>query len=480
MRLSSLLGEACNPDPEIAGLTADSRAVRPGFLFAALPGEKVDGAAFIADAERAGAAAILARPGARSRVVLVADANPRRRLAAIAARFYERQPRIVVGVTGTNGKTSTTRFAAALWRSLGRGAGSLGTLGAEGPSYARPLQHTTPEPIVLHETLAELAGAGADSVAMEVSSHALAQHRADGVCFAGAAFTNITQDHLDFHGSFEAYFAAKLRLFTELVPPEGFAAINADGAGSRQIAEAAGARGLRLVTTGAAGRTLRLTRCEPEPSGLRIAVSAEGAARAPIEINLGLIGRFQAENALLAAGAVIGAGEAIEPTLDALRALEGPPGRMQFAATAAGGAVYIDYAHTPDAVATALAAIRPHATGRLIAIIGAGGDRDRTKRPLMGRAAAAAADIVIVADDNPRSEDPAEIRRAILAGAPGALEIGDRGEAIRRGVSMLEPGDVLLIAGKGHETGQEIGGRVLPFSDLVAARQAAAEREPGR
>ena len=472
MKLSALAAAPCNPDPDIKGLTPDSRAVRAGFLFAALPGASADGAQFIPQAEKMGAAAILARPGVATSLPLIADAEPRRRLAAMAARFYPRQPRFIAGVTGTNGKTSTAVFAAALWSMLGEISGSLGTLGARSATFGRKLLHTTPEPVTLHETLDAMADAGVTHLAMEVSSHALAQFRADGVRFSAAAFTNITQDHLDFHADFAAYFRAKQRLFLELLPPSGVVVVNMDGAGGGDIAAAARTRGLKVVLTGAKGATLRLLSAAPRPGGLAVGVEAEGRAYA---LRLPLIGGFQAENALLAAGLVMASGRPPAEILPLLERLPGVPGRMQLAAEFDGAGVYVDYAHTPDAVATALRAARPHAAGRLIAIIGAGGDRDRTKRPLMGSAAARGADHVIVTDDNPRTEDPAAIRREILAGCKGAEDIGDRGEAIARGVAMLRKGDVLLIAGKGHETGQVVGNETLPFDDVEIARRAARE-----
>jgi UDP-N-acetylmuramoyl-L-alanyl-D-glutamate--2,6-diaminopimelate ligase len=470
VRLSALAGAPCIPDPEIAGLTPDSRAVKPGFLFAALPGAAADGASFIPQAEKNGAVAVLARPGARSTVTLIEDDEPRRRLAEMAARFYPMQPKFTAGVTGTNGKTSTAVFSAALWTMLGEPAGSLGTLGANSPHYERKLQHTTPEPVTLHETLDAMAHAGVTHLAMEVSSHALAQHRADGVRFTAAAFTNITQDHLDFHADFADYFAAKKRLFLNLLPPSGVAVVNADGEGGAEVAAAAAARGLRLITTGARGDTLRLTHLSPEPVGLRMEIAA-GAAN--FRLRLPLIGAFQAENALLAAGIVMASGRAADEVIPLLEKLPGVPGRMQHAADIDGAGVFVDYAHTPDAVETALAAIRPHVTARLVAIIGAGGDRDRKKRPLMGAAARNGADVVIVTDDNPRSEDPAAIRRDVLEGCPEAMEIGDRAQAIATGIAMLKVGDVLLIAGKGHETGQIVGKETLPFDDVDVARQAA-------
>jgi UDP-N-acetylmuramoyl-L-alanyl-D-glutamate--2,6-diaminopimelate ligase len=471
VKLSALAAERFDPDPEISGITPDSRAVREGFLFAALPGAKADGETFIPQAEKMGAAAVLARPGAVTRLPLVADAEPRRRLSQLAARFHPGQPDWIAGITGTNGKTSTTVFAAALWSMLGEKSGSLGTLGASGAGFERPLAHTTPEPVTLHETLDAMTRAGITHLAMEVSSHALAQYRADGVKFSAAAFTNLTQDHLDFHKDLDDYFAAKLRLFVDLLPAKGTAVVNVDGARGADVLAAAERRGLRVITTGRRGETIRILKTAPTPYGLDLDIEAEGRVR---PLSLPLIGAFQAENAALAAGLVIASGYSANKALPLLDKLPGVPGRMQRAASVRGAGVYVDYAHTPDAVATALAAIRPHAAGRVIAIIGAGGDRDRAKRPLMGKAAAAGADIVIVTDDNPRSEDPAAIRREVLSGCPAAKEIGDRAEAIAAGVAMLRGGDVLLIAGKGHETGQIIAGVTHPFNDVAEARRAAA------
>lgn len=475
MRLSALSGDSVAPDPEIAGLTADSRAVRGGFLFAALPGVNMDGAKFIPQAEAAGAAAVLARPGVSAGVPVVADENPRRRLALMAAAFYGRQPETVAGITGTNGKTSTARFAQQLWTQLGRKAGSLGTLGAEAPGYVHALRHTTPDPVEIHQVLAEMASTGVTHLAMEVSSHGLAQHRADGVRFAAAGFTNITQDHLDYHPTFAEYFAAKLRLFSELLPEGAAAVVNTDGEGAAQVIAALKARGVRTLTVGEAGETLKLTSIAPHAAGLHIEIAAQDEHFA---LDLPLVGAFQAENALVAAGLTIATGAQARDVLPMLGMLSGVRGRMEHAASVNGAGVFIDYAHTPDAVSTALSAIRPHAAGRVHIVLGAGGDRDRGKRPLMGKAAAQGADVVIVTDDNPRSEDPATIRAAVMAGAKGAsgahvLEIGGRADAIRHAVEGLARGDVLLIAGKGHETGQIVGDRTLPFDDAEEARKAA-------
>lgn len=476
MRLSALAGDTFSPDPEILGITADSRAVEAGFLFAALPGEKVDGARFIPQAEKNGAAAVLARPDVATRLPLIADNNPRARLSHLAARFYPGQPEIIAGVTGTNGKTSTAFFAAALWEMLGYKAGSIGTLGARAGDTTFASSLTTPEPVRLHEILHEMAQRGTARLVMEVSSHAIVQSRADGVDFRIGAFTNITQDHLDYHDSFDDYFAAKARLFRDLVKDDGIAVINVDGAGATEMIAAAQVRGLRIITTGQAGRDLVLQSMTPTPTGLSLRVAA---AEETVDISLPLIGGFQAENALLAAGIVMASGIAARRVLPLLSSLQGVPGRMELAATINGAGIYVDYAHTPDAITTALRAARPHTRGKLFAIIGAGGDRDKSKRALMGQAAANSADCVIVTDDNPRSEDPAAIRQAVLEGCPGAIETKSREDAIHQGVAMLRDGDVLVIAGKGHETGQQVGDRVLPFNDVEVAQAAAAADQNG-
>ena len=470
MRLSSLVGRSLQSDPEITGLSSDSRTVKPGYLFAALSGAMSDGKEYIPQAEKNGAVAVLAPPGAISTVVLIEDPQPRRLFAKTAARFFKAQPSFIAGVTGTNGKTSTARFAAQLFEGVGEASASLGTLGAEGANYRRATRLTTPEPVMLHETLAEMCAAGVTHLAMEVSSHALDQARADGVNFAAAAFSNITQDHLDFHGSFEAYCAAKVRLFSELLSEDGVGVVNTDGAGADRILAALRDRSVRTITVGRSATDLKLHAARPDADGVIADIAwADGEAT----IRLPLIGAFQVDNALLAAGIVMAAGFKAEIVLPLLEGLQGVPGRMERIATCNGASVYVDYAHTPDALSRAIAAIRPHANKRLITIIGAGGDRDKEKRPLMGRAAAAS-DLVIVTDDNPRTEDPAAIRAEVIAGAPAAREIGDRAEAISQGVRILESGDILLIAGKGHETGQTIGTETIAFDDGDAARKAVA------
>ena len=478
MKLSVLAEEIVSPDPDIAGLAVDSRLVEKGFLFAAMPGEQSDGRQFIPQAEKKGAAGILSTDGAITMLPLIVDDNPRKRLSRMASIFYDRQPAEIFGITGTNGKTSTARFVAQLFSLLGKKSGSIGTLGAQGDDFSRALQHTTPEPITLHETLHDMAEVGVAHVAMEVSSHALAQHRADGVQFSGCAFINITQDHLDYHADFDDYFEAKARLFVELAVKGSPAVINMDGAGGPEMASKAREHGLKVFTTGRAGTDLRIENIQTKPEGLLVNVQCAGRDYA---LALPLIGAFQAENALVAAGIVIASGVAAANVLPLLPKLCAVPGRMQLAAEIGGAHIYVDYAHTPDAIATALQAAKPHARGRVIVIVGAGGDRDRSKRPLMGAAAAAHADLVIVTDDNPRNESPETIRRCVIEGCPDAIEVADRASAIAEGVRMLHKGDILLIAGKGHEQGQVVGTKILPFDDVAVAKAAVAtqSREMG-
>jgi UDP-N-acetylmuramoyl-L-alanyl-D-glutamate--2,6-diaminopimelate ligase len=401
--------------------------------------------------------------------------DPRAALAFAAALMAGSQPETMVAVTGTNGKTSVAAFARQLWEALGLQAVNIGTTGVEG-SFHAPAGHTTPEPVTLHALLAEMAEFGITHAAMEASSHGLDQRRLEAVRLAAAGFTNLTQDHLDYHGTMDAYLAAKRGLFDRLLPAEGVAVVNLDDAHGPAIARAAEARGQEVIGVGRAeAARLRLTGQRFDATGQEVLFRWQGRAHSA---RLDLIGGFQADNALLAAGLVIGAGEAAEAVFAALPKLSGVRGRMQLAATRENGAaIFVDYAHTPDAVATALRALRPHVMGRIVAIIGAGGDRDRGKRPLMGAAAAEHAEAVIVTDDNPRSEDPAAIRAAVLEGVPDATEVGDRAEAILRGVDMLEPGDALIVMGKGHETGQTVGEMVLPFDDVEQASISVAALE---
>ncbi len=475
MKLSALIdGWRGSPDPEVEGLTADSRTVRPGYVFAALPGAKADGRAFIAQAVERGAVAVIASPGTSAPVPVLADREPRRALALAAARFFGRQPETVAAVTGTNGKTSVAAFVRQIFAACGHSAASLGTVGVVAPSGERPLAHTTPDPVVVHAELARLAEEGVTHLALEASSHGLDQHRLDGVRIKAAAFTNLTRDHLDYHPNFEAYRAAKLRLFADLLPAGGAAVLDADSEEAVHFGAVALARGLRSITVGAHGSEIRLLSRDAHLDGQTLTVEAFGARRT---IRLPLTGGFQASNALVAAGLAIGCGEDIDAVLAALETLKGAKGRLDRVATAASGApIFVDYAHTPDALETVLKTLRPHVTGRLRVVFGCGGDRDPGKRPMMGRAAAENADDVIVTDDNPRSEAPSAIRAQILAEAPNAREIGDRAAAIAAGVEALEPGDALVIAGKGHEAGQIVGATVLPFDDSDEALKAALSR----
>lgn len=461
----------------ISAITLDSREVRPGVLFAALPGTRVHGAEFIQFALRMQAAAILTdREGAaiaarelaaHPEVALVVAEDAREALAGAAALFFGAQPDVIAAVTGTNGKTSVASFTRQIWAALGHQAISIGTTGIEG-AWESPLGHTTPDAITLHRMLAEAAAAGITHAAMEASSHGLDQRRLDGVRLSAAAFTNLSQDHLDYHGDMETYFQAKAALFTRLLPQEAPAVVNVDCPWGQRLA---GLVDGPLIRVGAGREVeLRILAQRFESDGQHLRFSWKGAAH---QVHLPLVGGFQAANALVALGLVLATGGDIAAAARALGALTGVRGRMQLAARRANGApVFVDYAHTPAALETALRALRPHVMGRLIVVFGAGGDRDRGKRPLMGRAAAANADVVYVTDDNPRREDPAEIRRAILAGCPEANEVPDRAEAILRAVDALLPGDALLVAGKGHERGQIVGDAVYPFDDLEQASVA--------
>ena len=460
---------------EIRGITADSRAVKPGFLFAALPGVRADGARFIADAVAAGAAAILAPQGTEWPVQaparpLLQSPDARRALALIAAAFHGAQPERVVAITGTNGKTSTADFFRQI---IGEHAASLGTLGLIAPGFSRGESLTTPDPVALHATLAALHRAGVTDLALEASSHGLEQRRLDGVRLAAGAFTNLTRDHLDYHGDMAGYRAAKLRLFETLLPEGAPAVIHTEMEHETLAALRAiiARRGLRGIEVGEAARDIRLLAQRALPAGQVITFNAFGTTH---EVTLGVPGRFQADNALIAAGLAYGLG--IRDVPARLAQLQGVRGRMELAATLANGAaIYVDYAHTPDALARLLAALRPHVGpgGKLHALFGAGGDRDPGKRPLMGAAASAGADQLWITDDNPRSENPATIRAAILAVAPGACDAGEREAAIALALDALRPGDVLAVAGKGHESGQTIAGVTTPFDDVEVVRRLA-------
>ena len=483
MRLVDLLGGDADKVREgttaihrdIVGITSDSRQVKPGFLFAALPGSRTDGRAYIAEALQRGASAVLAPPGATvgglaATVPLITDDNPRRLYALMAARLHAGQPDTVVAVTGTNGKTSVASFARQIWSTLGRRAASYGTLGVQTATGLEPGSLTTPDPVDLHATLARLANSGIDCLAMEASSHGLAHHRLDGVRLAAAGFTNLSRDHLDYHGSMAAYLEAKLRLFRDVLPADGVAVVNADDAHSGAVVAACRAKGQRVLAYGRAGSDIRLVQVESDGEGQRLSI--EVFAR-PYSVRLPLVGAFQVANALCALGLVLAGGATADAAVAALQSLTGAPGRLQWVARHLSGApIYVDYAHTPDALANVLAAVRPYVTGRLFVVFGCGGDRDAGKRPEMGRVAARLADVVVVTDDNPRSEPPDAIRRQILAAAPDARDVADRAAAIRLAVGELTAGDLLVVAGKGHERGQIVGAVTLPFDDAEQVRAA--------
>lgn len=488
MRLTDLLGQDLTASDagegvnvEIVGLASDSRAVAPGFLFAALPGTRSDGRTFVPQAIARGATAILApnefelppvpTGTAGPSPLLILDPNPRRLFALLAARFFRNQPETVVAVTGTNGKTSVVRFVRHIWYVLGCRGASIGTLGVSSEHLNQRGNLTTPDPVSLHRALAELAERGIDHLAMEASSHGLSQHRLDGVRIAAAAFTNLTRDHLDYHGTVEAYLAAKLRLFDELVVPGGAAVVHADAPQASAVRAAAERRGLRVINYGIAPESdIRIESRVADADGQDLVLSLFGQRH---EVRLPLAGDFQAANALAALGLVLATGGEAAAAVAALASLPQVPGRLERVARLKNGAtVYVDYAHTPDALAAVLRALRAQAAGRLVVIFGCGGERDAGKRPEMGRIASQLADRVIVTDDNPRGEDPARIRREILAACPQAVDIGDRRQAIVFAVARLDQGDVLVVAGKGHETGQTVGTTTYPFEDAEAVREA--------
>ncbi|MGF1609759.1 MAG: UDP-N-acetylmuramoyl-L-alanyl-D-glutamate--2,6-diaminopimelate ligase [Kiloniellales bacterium] len=478
-----MVPEAAMEPVEIRGLAADSRKIAPGYLFAALPGSIADGRSFIDEAVAKGAVAVLGPRGTRLRnygrpVALLTDDNPRRRLALMAAQFYVRQPRVIAAVTGTNGKTSVADFTRQIWTHCGRKAASLGTLGLVPERPDAPAALTTPDPVELHRCLAALAGDGFDHLAMEASSHGLDQYRLDGVKVTAAAFTNLSRDHLDYHGGMEPYLQAKLRVFRELLLPGGTAVVNADVPEAEAIRAAVADRKVTLLTYGRAGHALRLVERRPTGAGQDLTLDVLGERH---ELRLPLAGAFQAANVLAALGLTLATGADPGQAVAALTHLKGVRGRLELVArTPSGATVYVDYAHTPDALDNVLTALRPHTKGRLFVVFGCGGDRDRGKRPIMGEAAYRLADVAVATDDNPRSEDPATIRRAVLAAAPGAQEIGDRRAAITETVARLEDGDVLVVAGKGHEQGQIVAGTVLPFDDRSVAQGAVAALEKNR
>ena len=478
MTLAKLLGpDALVPEAfgalHVAGLTADSREIKPGFVFAALPGTVVDGAKYIGQAFASGAVAAIAGKGVTSSAGPVIEAaNPRKTFAHMASRYFGKQPDTIVAVTGTNGKTSVAAFVRQIWQSMGFRAASIGTVGVVGPEGAEYLAHTTPDPMQMHSILARLADDHVQHLALEASSHGLAQYRLDGIRFSAAGFTNLTRDHLDYHATLEDYFDAKMRLFDELLPPGAPAVINVDAPYGADATARAKKRGLKVFTVGKHGVDLKLSYAARDGMGQQLVLHT---ANRQLSVYLPLVGEFQTSNALVAAGLVLATGGEEALTLHALESLHGAKGRLELVAQSKRGAsIFVDYAHTPDALENAASALRPYTDRKLVVVFGCGGDRDKGKRPQMGAIAARLADSVIVTDDNPRGEDAKTIRAEILAACPGAAEIGDRAKAIRLAVDGLASGDVLLIAGKGHEEGQTIGKTVLPFSDHEAVRAAIA------
>ena len=484
MKLRDLFSADAMIDPsaeaiEITGLAMDSRAVTPGNLFFALAGSKTDGARFVDAAIASGAATIAGDhpPQGTLPVPFVLTPNPRRALAQAAAKFYSRQPATIAAVTGTSGKTSVAAFTRQIWQRLGHPSASIGTIGLVSPKRTIYGSLTTPDPIALHRQLDEIAREGVTHLAFEASSHGLDQYRLDGVRIAAGGFTNLSRDHMDYHPDVAHYFAAKLRLFRDLVARDGAAVISADHDCSQAVIDAAHERKLRIIAVGrhghGRGEGIRLIEAEIDGFAQKLNLEHRGRDYA---VRLPLVGEFQVENALVSAGLAIGTGSEPGAVFAELERLEGAKGRLERVAERNGAPIFVDYAHKPDALAKALQALRPYAKRKLVVVFGAGGDRDAGKRPLMGAIATENADSVIVTDDNPRSENPAAIRAAILNAAHGANEIGDRAEAIRTAVAGLQPGDALLIAGKGHETGQIVGDRTLPFSDHDAVQSALAPR----
>lgn len=475
MRLSFLAPAAVRggADPLVSGFAIDHRKIAPGTVFGAFQGLRVNGEDFIPAAIAAGAVAVVARPEARVEgAVHIASKEPRRAFAELAARYFAPFPETVVAVTGTNGKTSTVELTRQIWRMMGEKSASIGTLGVTTSVDQVSTGLTTPDIVTFLSNMAGLAKEGVTHVAYEASSHGLAQYRSEGPRVAAGAFTNLTRDHLDYHGTMDHYFAAKMRLFSEVVASDGAAVVWADDPRSGEVIERALLRGLKVLSVGEQGETLRLTGRVPTQLGQTLTIEAEGRTH---KVELPLIGAYQAANALTAAALVLATGGALEHILGLLARVQPVRGRLERAViTRVGAPVYVDYAHTPDGLRAAIEALRPHTRGRLITVFGAGGDRDAGKRPLMGEVASELSDAVIVTDDNPRGEDPASIRAAIMAGAPDAREIGGRRDAIAAAIVEAGADDIVLLAGKGHEQGQIIGERVLPFDDVTVARDCAA------
>jgi UDP-N-acetylmuramoyl-L-alanyl-D-glutamate--2,6-diaminopimelate ligase len=473
--LNDVLASAAG-DIEITGLSSDSRKIGPGMLFAALSGAKADGSAFVDDAVARGAVAVVSAQGFDAPVPVLAVANPRRFTALAAARFFGRQPETMVAVTGTAGKTSVASFTRQIWAKAGLPAAQIGTTGVMSPSRNDYGSLTTPDPVDLQQLLAELAEEGVTHAAMEASSHGLDQSRLDGVRLSAAAFTNLGRDHMDYHPTVEDYMAAKMRLFDTLMPKGAPAIIFADDEWSAEAIRVAGAFGLDVRTVGRKGDYLCVKRVEHFRHKQMAEVHHEGEI---FEIDIPLAGDFQLANALVSAGLAISTGVDAKVAFKALETLKGASGRLELVGHTKDGALaYVDYAHKPDALEKVLSSVRPFTSGRVLVVFGCGGDRDKGKRPIMGEIATRLADVVVVTDDNPRSEVPEVIRSEIMAAAPGAIEIGDRANAIRHAVNMLVSGDTLIVAGKGHEEGQTVGATVLPFSDHVELRKALEERIP--
>jgi UDP-N-acetylmuramoyl-L-alanyl-D-glutamate--2,6-diaminopimelate ligase len=460
-------------DASVTGFAIDHRKVAPGTIFGAFEGARVNGEDYIAAAVAAGAIAVVARPGVTVEgALLIADDNPRQRFAHLAAAYFAPFPETCVAVTGTNGKTSTVEMTRQLWRMTGLNAASIGTLGVTTADDSVLTGLTTPDVVTFLSNVAGLAREGVTHVAFEASSHGLSQYRTEGLKVVAAAFTNLSRDHLDYHGDMANYLTAKLRLFSEVLDPDGTAVVWADDPQAARVVDLAHARRQKILTVGERGGALRLVGRDPTLLGQGLVIENEGVEH---KVNLPLIGAYQAANAMTAAGLVIATGGDVAQTIQNLSRLQPVRGRLERAViNRAGAPVYVDYAHTPDAMEAAIDALKPHTAGRLIVVFGAGGDRDHGKRELMGEIAARYGDMVIVTDDNPRSEDPAAIRAEVLKGAPDATEIGDRRRAIGEAVAIAGPEDIVLIAGKGHEQGQVVGDLVLPFDDVTVAREAAA------
>jgi UDP-N-acetylmuramoyl-L-alanyl-D-glutamate--2,6-diaminopimelate ligase len=471
MRLCDLADVAS--DSEVTGFAIDHRKVAPGSLFGAFSGAQFNGEDFIPQAVERGAIAVVARPDAPvAAVPHLASPDPRKLFAELAARFYGPYPETVVAVTGTNGKTSTVEMTRQMWRMLGERSASIGTLGVTTSDDQVKTGLTTPDIVTFLHNMAGLKRMGIGHVAYEASSHGLDQHRCEGVPLTAAAFTNFSRDHLDYHPSMAAYFEAKMRLFDDLLPAGGTAVVWTDEAKSAEVMERVRSRGGRLLTVGKQGDTIRLVEQTPSALGQTLILEHGGERH---RLALPLIGAYQAANVLVAAGLVMASGSSFDAVFPAMGRVAPVRGRLERAViTPAGAPVYVDYAHTADALEAAIAALRPHVEGKLITLFGAGGDRDQGKRPEMGRVAAKLSEVVIVTDDNPRNEDPAAIRAEVLAGAPDAIEIGGRRDAIAHALRIADKGDIVLLAGKGHETGQIVGDRVLAFDDAEVARECAA------